>query len=236
MATHLIAFVPLLPMLTAAQGEPRPPRTFLQMFQSTGFVGIALLLLGVAGAVVFVRRLLELRAERLAPAQLQKGLERAVRDGQGAAALAQATASNTPLGEMVAAGLHLLPDGLDEMLANTERAAVKESLRLGNRIANLSRLAGLVLLLGVLGTVLGLLSAVAVLGRLQEPGVADLVAGVGEPLTSTAFALVVAIGCFSAFAWLESQLVQRTLAVREIAEELLREAALRASAPSPPPR
>ncbi len=46
------------------------------------------------------------------------------------------------LGELVASGLYLRGAGLDEMLANVERTAAKELLRLGNRIANLARLGG----------------------------------------------------------------------------------------------
>jgi hypothetical protein len=57
---------------------------------------------------------------------------------------------------VIGSGLYLREAGLDEMLANVERGAAKESLRLGNRVANLARFgSGAVLLIGLFGTTLG---------------------------------------------------------------------------------
>jgi biopolymer transport protein ExbB len=200
------------------------PRGFGTLFASTGFFGPLMLLLGAAALALAVRRWLELRPGRLAPESLQKGLERALRDGEPGASLAQATASRTWLGAVVAAGLHLRAAGLDEVLANVERAAIKESLRLSNRIANLGRLGVVVLLLGLLGTMISLMNAMLVLEQLASPKLGDFVAGIGGALTSTALGLAIALPCFVALFVLENLLARRTYAARGIAEELLREA------------
>jgi|SRR5580765_6467696 len=94
---------------------------------------------------------------RLAPPRLLHALEQAVASGEVAVAGAHATANGSPLGSLVARGLQLHAGGLDEMLANCERAAMQEMLRLGDRIAAIARLGAMVLLLGALGTVLALL-------------------------------------------------------------------------------
>lgn len=210
------------------QSSPAPqPRGFVSLFQSTGFIGPLLLLLGTAALVLAIRRWLELKTERLAPESLQKSLEATLRDGESAAGLALATASRTCLGAVVAGGLYLQQAGLDEMLANVERTAIRESLRFSNRIANLGRLGVVVLLVGLLGTVVGLMSTMAVLARLSSPGLSDLAAGIGESLTCTALGLAIALPCFVAHFLLENRLARGTLAVREIAEELVRAAAAR---------
>ena len=115
--------------------------------------------------------------------------------------------------------------GLDEMLANVERAATKESLRLGNRVANLARLGGVALLVGVFGTTTGLMNTLFLIARLKAPVPGDFTRGIGEPLASTALGLMVALFCFVAFFWFDSRLTQRVLAVREVAEEMMRDAA-----------
>ncbi len=207
------------------------PRGLITLFQSTGFVGPLLMLLGALAVLAAVRRWLELRPASLAPEPLQASLELALRDGKVSAALAQATASRTCLGTVVAAGLQLHAAGLDEMLANVERTALRESLRLANRIANLARFGLVILLIGVLGTVLGLVNTLRVLELLVAPGLGHFVAGAAESLTCTAFGLALALLCFCAYFMLQSRLAQRTLAVREIAEELMLCAASRTGTP-----
>ncbi len=208
-----MAFVPLL------ASSP------FDWFRATGFVGYVLLLLGVAGLVVAVRRHLEMRAARLAPEPLQKALEIAIRERQVDAAAAQSAASGTLLGTLVAAGLALRAGGLDEMLANVERTTGRETMRLGNRVAHLARLAGSALLFGFLGTTIAVISVCNVLGAVKEPRTSDLYVGVGESLCCLAFALFVALACFVAFFLLDAKLTRRTLEVREIAEEIVHSAA-----------
>jgi len=225
--------IPSALLLLLPQSSPAPrPRGFVELIQTTGFVGPLILVLAIVALVLAVRRWLELASERLAPEPLQRSLEGALRAGKSAAGLEQATASRTCLGAVVASGLYLEKGGLDEMLANVERAAIKESLRYSNRIANLGRLGVVVLLIGLFGSVLGLMSTLAVLGRLASPGLSELAAGTGEALTCTALGLAIALPCFVAHFLLENRLARRTLAVREIAEELVRAAAAKPREPA----
>ena len=203
-----------------------PPRGgMLDLFLCTGFVGYLLVLLGGIAFVMALRRWLELRPATMAPESLQRSLEHAVRQGQIDQALAQASASRTTLGELVAAGLLLRSSGLDEMLANTERAAVKESLFRQVRAAGISRMGTTILLLGLFGTVLGLMSMLAMLASLKAPLASDFCQGIGESLASAAIGLLFALACGIAYGLISRQSVTRLLRVREIAEELLVEAA-----------
>src|SRR5262249_42046547 len=154
-----------------------------------------------------------LRFPALAPQDLQRILERAVQSGQHDAAASQALGNRSCLGQLVSAGLSLRASGLDEMLANVERTAARESMRLANRITNLARLGVVIIILGVLGTVMGLVSAAAVLELLKEPQARDFVAAIGESLTCTVFALAIALLCFVAYFWLDAKLVQRVVRV-----------------------
>ena len=205
---------------------PTPPSS-AQLFMATGFVGPLMVLAGAVALFIAIRRWLELRAGRLAPAELERKLDAAVHAGQLDQGLEHAVASHTLLGELVAAGLYLRKAGLDEMLANVERAATKESLRLGNRVANLARLGGVALLVGVFGTTTALMSTLFVIAQLKAPVPRDFTLGIGESLASTALGLMVALFCFVAFFWFDSRLTQRVLAVREVAEEMMRDAAER---------
>jgi len=216
----------LLPFASQAPSPAMPPpRGLLELFFCTGFVGPVLLLLGGIAVWKAIRRWLELRPSAMAPDALQRSLERAVREGQVDQAIAQAGASRTALGDLVSAGLLLRDAGLDEMFANTERAALKESLLRQARAVGIARLGTTILLLGLLGTVTGLMNMMATLARLKAPTFQDIVIGIGESLASTAIGLLFTLGCGAAYALISSRSVTRLLRVREIAEELLVEAA-----------
>lgn len=201
------------------------PRSFFSYFQATGFVGTALLVVTLVGVAMACRRWRELRIAGLAPDSLQKTIELAVRGQQYDQAAAQAEGSRTCLGDLVAAGLRLRRAGLDAMLANVERATAKASLRAGNRVANLARLGGGTLLLGVLGTVMSLINSASMLQVLKAPTTCDFVAGIAESLSSSAFALLVALASYIAYFWLDARAVHNILRVRDIAEELMHAAA-----------
>jgi biopolymer transport protein ExbB len=205
-----------------------PPRSFGELLLSTGFIAPLFALAGVVAFALALRRWLELRPGRLAPEGLQRSLEGALHGADLDAALELARKSGTLLGELVASGLDLRREGLDEMLANVERATTRESLRLGNRVANLARLGGLALLIGLFGTITGLMNTLRVIEILLAPTVGDFVRGISESLACVALGLLVAVFCFLAFFWLDARLTQRTLAVRDLAEELVRDAAERA--------
>lgn len=230
--THLLP--PALAWLAqAAPSSPADaPGSYSQSFAATGFVGPLMVLAGAFGLVLAVRRWCELSAERLAPLALQRGLESALGAGEVARGLAEATASGTVLGALVADGLFLRSGGLDEMLAGVERATAREALRLGNRVALLARLGGIVLLFGLLGATMAVMSMLAVVGELEKPTVTDFVRGLGPAFTCVALGILVALFCYVAFFWLDASLTRRTLAARDTAEELMREAAERGSRPS----
>jgi len=214
-------------LLCALPADSPRPRGFGALFQATGFAGPLLLLLGAIALVLAIRRWLELRPGALAPEPLQRGLGQAIRDGKTDEALSQAAASRSCLGNVAVGGLQLRTAGLDEMMSGVERAAIKESLRYSNRIANLGRLGVIVLMVGVLGTVLGLMSTMQFLAAVAEPRLSDLAAGAGESLACTALGLAIALPSFAAHFLLENRLARRSLDVREIAEELMSAAAPR---------
>jgi len=214
-----------MPMLSLAWFPLVPPPGLIDVFNETGFAGPALLLLGAVAATKAVRRWLALRPATLAPEGLQRGLEHAIRSKQPDQAVALAAASPSPLGRFVAAGLLLRSAGLDEMLANCERAAMKEALLRQAGAVGLARFGTVILMFAIFGTVLGLMSALEVLGILKAPTVQDAVTGIRESLGCTAIGLFLSLVCFGAWALLSSRAVTALHKVREIAEELLAEAA-----------
>ncbi|MBL8756122.1 MAG: MotA/TolQ/ExbB proton channel family protein [Planctomycetes bacterium] len=205
---------------------PRPPADGLYgLFLECGVAGPVLLLLGVVAGWKAVVRWLALRPQVLAPDGLQRGLEQALRSGQIANATTLSTASGSALGRLVAAGLLLRAGGLDEMLANCERAAMQQAMLRQAGAASLARFGTVILLFAVFGTVTGVMSALTVLESMKEPTVQLTMTGIREALGCTAIGLALSTCCFLAWSLLASRAAAGLHRVREIAEELLAEAA-----------
>jgi biopolymer transport protein ExbB/TolQ len=195
---------------------------FMQSFAATGFIGPLLLLAGCAGLAVFVGRMRALRMAALAPPPLVDSLRSSLKRRDVERALDEASANRSYLGQIVSAALLLHGAGEDEMLANLERVAARESLGSGNRIAHLVRIGVLVVLLGLLGTVLALISASAMLRRLKDPTPADFAGAIGDALGNAALGLLISALLFAGFYFLDHRLTRRSLATIGIAEDLLR--------------
>jgi len=198
-----------------------PIMTFGEWISGSGVAGWIVVLLTIIAFVVAILRVLELRMSRLAPVGLQRALETAIHGGDLSRAAADAAASSSMLGKLAAAGLRMSDLGLDEMLANVERSATRESIALGNRVSNLSRIGGAVLLFGFLGTALGIMLMLRITSMTPgAPPFTDLAVGFSIAVSCVALALIAAIFCFGAFFFLDSRVTKNTIRVSEMADEL----------------
>lgn len=103
-----------------------------------------------------------------------------------------------------------------------ESVAASELARLGSNLRGLDSIASLAPLLGLLGTVLGMIRAFI---RLEEAGPrvdpALLAGGIWEALLTTAVGLTVAIPTLAVLAWLESQVERTRRRMEEAATRIL---------------
>ena len=210
-------------LLTMSTSDaPMHTLTLGQMVAGSGVCGWLVLLLAAASLIMAVRRIVELRSARLAPSELQRALELEIHAGDLGRAAAAASGHSSLLGRIASAGLRQHPLGLDEMLANIERTATKEAMRIGGRVANLSRVGIVALLVGFLGSALGLVFALRATVTMlpieaTNPVLYQSLAIAGFPVI---IGLTVALFSYAAFSYLDHRLTQRTLHVREIAEEM----------------
>lgn len=209
---------------TAAQGAQRfsAPHSCAEFFMSTGFVGWLLVMVAVVGVVVAISRRMRLQMACLAPPGTTAALEAAVRARDAAAAAKLQRANPTVVGALVAAALAAGDASTADALANLDRAAARETLRLGNRVSDVVRLGVVVLLLGCFGTVAGLIASFAMLSSLKDPTAAQFAIGLCESLVSTAIGLAFSLVLFGAFFLLDRLLTRRMLDVCGVAEEILK--------------
>ncbi|HYF14177.1 MAG TPA: MotA/TolQ/ExbB proton channel family protein [Phycisphaerales bacterium] len=202
MTTAMAALGDLLPALAAAQTDAaRPGMSLWGLFRQSFDVFTILLL---AGSVVGVANVLicamEVREKNIAPPDLARRLLDAARGGRTDEVRDAAMRDDSFLSRVVRAGLS--HSDKSTMREAAELAASEESARWFRKIDMLSVIGNLGPLVGLAGTVWGMILAFTSLGETGgQAGPAQLSLGISKALFHTLLGLCLAIPCLLAYGW-----------------------------------
>jgi biopolymer transport protein ExbB len=185
----------------AADAEP----TIFQIVFSGGWAGIAvmtvLILLSITALALCAEHLMSIRASLLMPPGLADRVQRRLAQGDLAGARQDCDAHPSFLGFVVRNALAEAEGGWLAVEKALEDSSAEQAARLYRKIEYLSVIANIATMLGLLGTVVGLIMAfheVAATQGAARP--AQLASGIYHALVSTVAGLVIAIPSLGAFA------------------------------------
>lgn len=177
----------------------------LEIVVAGGWVMVPILLCSVLAAAIIVERLWTLTPSRVVPRDLARRVWDLVSRNELTVQALQELRSGSPLGQILAAGL--AARGLDravmkEGIEDTGRHVVHELERYLN---TLGTIAAITPLLGLLGTVTGMIRTFSALtgGSVGDP--AALAGGISEALITTAAGLMVAIPALIGYRYLRGR-------------------------------
>lgn len=194
----------------------------LDLFLKGGWVMYAILGASVLALTIVVERLIFFARIRNDDASLIRKVERALTSSDAASALAHCTACRGPLSHIIATCLPEWERGCERMedVINFEGNRAVEALE--KHLRGLSVIAQSAPLLGLLGTVLGMIEAFI---RIEEVGgqvnVSTLAGGIWEALLTTAFGLIVAIPSLFAYHFFETKVDRYAGLIRDTGERLV---------------
>ncbi|HOW77152.1 MAG TPA: MotA/TolQ/ExbB proton channel family protein [Candidatus Competibacteraceae bacterium] len=163
------------------------------LIKAGGWLMVPILACSLAAATLIVERLLALRRARVLPEQLVAILRRWVELGAVHLADMDVLPLGSPLGRIVAAGLanrHRSRDILRERIEDIGRHVVHELERFLNTLGTIAAISPL---LGLLGTVTGMIKVFEVVAAQGNSNFSLLSTGIAEALVTTAAGLTVAI-------------------------------------------
>jgi biopolymer transport protein ExbB/TolQ len=112
----------------------------------------------------------------------------------------------TPLTAVVKAGLINVPKGEDEVQAAMDEASLRELPRIEKRTGYLAMIGNVATLVGLLGTIGGLIQCFAAVAGVDASEKARVLSdGIAEAMNCTAFGLIVAIPALVAFSLLQGR-------------------------------
>ena len=193
----------------------------LDLIKAGGWLMAPLLACSLAATIIIFERLLALRRARVLPEQLvailRRWSERRAVDREDLDALAL----DSPLGRIVAAGLDYRGHGreiLRERVEDTGRHVVHELERFLNALGTIASISPL---LGLLGTVAGMIKIFQIVSVQGNSNFSLLSVGIAEALVTTAAGLTVAIPSLLFYRYFHSRVDDLVVSMEQETLELI---------------
>ncbi len=191
-------------------------RSMLEMMFTGNPFGIAIvvliLLLSVLSCILIVENAISIRRTRLLPPDVMQALESALalRDTRAAMMICNDIDNHSMATQVVLAGLERFRSsefGFAEYRSAVEEAGEHITGRLYRKVEILNVIAAIAPMLGLMGTVLGMIDAFNTIAAKQGvAGPEDLAGGIGQALITTLLGLAVAIPTMVAFSYFRTRI------------------------------
>lgn len=215
--------IPALPALAAdSQGIVEGGRVNPQaLLRAGGVIGYVIIALSIATTALIIEHLLSIRRGSLMPRGLAETLHQHLQNGQLQQAEQLCKERPTFLSYVVGAGLQELNFGYAAVEKAMEDAAVEQAARLTRKIEYLSVIGNLAPMLGLMGTVWGMIQAFAEFTVKANPMPADFAPAISAALVTTLFGLIVAVPALAAYSWFRNRIDEFVAETTLLAEYLV---------------
>lgn len=164
-----------------------------ELVQAGGWLMIPIILCSIIAAAICVERFWTLRRDQIVPRNLLAQAWNTIKNNEMDNRRLRELRAGSPLGEILAAGIANHRRGREQMKESIEEAAGHVVHELERYLNTLGTIAAITPLLGLLGTVIGMIKVFTAM-RLEGVGNAQVLAGgISEALITTAAGLTVAI-------------------------------------------
>jgi biopolymer transport protein ExbB len=192
------------------------------ILKSGGAVFLLILLAGAVAIVVFIERFLHCHRAQINTTEFLNGVRNVLRRDNVVEAISICDATHGPVARLVKTAILNRDNGRDRVRESLEEAGLAEVPRLEEKLNLLATIAQLAPLLGLFGTVLGLMSTfqgIKQLGPTAHAG--DLSEGVWRALICCAAGLAVSIPAHAAYNYLVSRVNSIVLDMERAATEIV---------------
>ena len=165
----------------------------LAIFQAAGWPIWLLLIASIVAVALIVERLIYLRRDKILPKQLLDEVIRVYRAGKVTPDVVDKLEQNSPLGTVLAAALRNVDAPRDVMKESIEEAGRGVAHGLERFLTTLGTIASLAPLMGLFGTVVGMIEIFGAQSPTGGSNPAQLAHGISVALYNTGFGLAIAM-------------------------------------------
>lgn len=223
----LVAFLVGIPVMLFAQdaaGDPPVQSTsmFSIIVQGGGAIGWVIILLSVVSMTLIIENMISLNRDKLIPPGALTTLEGMFDDEDYEGALQLCEAEDSPLTNTLSPALARMDGGYEAMLDALIESGDEQATYLGQKISYLSLIAGISPMLGLFGTVWGMIVAFDTIrqtGGAAKPD--ELAEGIMLALVTTFLGLFVAIPTSAFYFFLRNRVSRIVIEINAVCSELL---------------
>lgn len=195
-------------------------QSIVQIFKNS-LVMLILLLASITALALILERFWYFTRNRFNPSKGLLDLRRILAENGVNQALDWSKRQNNPLGRLFVVALEnytLSSDGLSDLLSSL---ILEERIRFERLLGGMGTLANAATLLGLLGTVTGLIGAFGNIAITGSGGPAVVSKGIAEALMTTAFGLFIGIPVLFFYNYFSKKSLDLTMSLESVAERLL---------------
>ncbi|TFG75256.1 MAG: MotA/TolQ/ExbB proton channel family protein [Thermodesulfobacteriales bacterium] len=170
-----------------------------ELIQKGGFFVYPIILCSIVGLAIFLQKMWVLQSKNIIPEVFLEQLYRFLSQGKLGEAEVYARANSSSISRVALAALENSYKPKEELREEIEEAGRKETLELMRYAEGLGTISNVSTLLGLLGTISGMIKIFRVIADKPIVNPPELAGGISEALYTTAFGLLVAIPAFIAY-------------------------------------
>ena len=208
---------------TSSSAAPAVTTTTLwQKILEGGWVMIPIAACSIAAVYLTVDGIMRTGTRRIAPVEHENRLKEFFQRGDYVGAFQFCKANPSPLNNVIRVGISLLGEGKQAAQEGMFGELSKENSRIQTWISYLSVIGVCSPMIGLLGTVTGMIRAFATLGSSGIGDPSSLSAAIGQVLVATASGLFIAIPAFMAFYFLRNRGTAAMHQIQDVIASLFR--------------
>ncbi|MFW5825738.1 MAG: MotA/TolQ/ExbB proton channel family protein [Marinobacter sp.] len=173
-----------------------------ELLKAGGILMVPIVLCSIVALAIILERLWTLRPSRVAPPEVMAELWRWIKTRDLNGRKLKALQSSSPTGRVLASGLMNAKHGREIMKESIEQEAAQVIHELERFLNPLGTIATIAPLLGLLGTVIGMIKVFSTMQGAGAANISTLSGGISEALVTTAAGLTVAIPALIAHRYL----------------------------------
>ena len=196
-------------LFAQTEAEPVSENLLIWFFNSCGFYfGLAFILLSIVFVTLVIMNWLAISRNAIAPPEMIEQFQTKMESKEYQEAYELAKESDSLFGRIFAVGLVKMSDGVAVAKQAMEDTADEEIMRLKHRLSYLGTIATVAPMLGLLGTVYGMILAFSVIAKGGPPQASELAGGISTALVTTQIGLMIAIPALILFEVFKNRLAR----------------------------
>ena len=176
-----------------------------ELIKKAGFFAYPIILCSVVGLSIFLQKMWMMRSKNIIPEDFLDNFYSLMSQGKTNEAQVYARSNDSAVSRIAVAALENTGRPKNEFREEIEEAGRKEANELTRYVEGLGAVSNVSTLLGLLGTISGMIKVFAVIADKPIVNPPELAGGISEALYTTAFGLMVAIPAFIAYKYLNGR-------------------------------